>query len=275
MAGILPDAGFIYQRKVFIYYFLEFIYKHDLSECQLELTLKRETKLKRSYKYSIDFSILTNSGINHYFEVKDRKNLHLADELKPIFINFYETYKRNSNNVRFMLIHSWDEKNNLSNLYFESTKEETLKLLINSPDYKEEFTSLTFPYLMHNRKDQNLDLTELDLRSIGLIDLILKQVNVKRYGYANTIYTALNLFLENQVVNKADELKRILNTKIPKIPNKESINLKIDKLLLFENCFIDKLSNNHASRGETFDKFCSYFNIPKKIEEGGLIISQT
>jgi hypothetical protein len=153
----------------------------------------------------------------------------------------------------------------LSKLYDPIKKTTAINRMIGDIRDLEEFCdSITIKH-MHNEVDSNLYKSEIDLRSIGLIDKILKEYDICRCDYAESIYESSILFFENSIMSKANGRKKFSQKRYQNYPTHDSIIVNLKDFLDTNNGFVDKIYSEKKSKPSKNDKiqeFCTRFNIP-------------
>jgi hypothetical protein len=262
MPGLLSDDGYIFQRKVIIYWLLELLLNKDLAECQIELkcTLQGE----EDATYSLDFFIKTNGGKSKFYEVKKKNFLYQKNQLKPIINDFYQLYTDyQPNDTEFVLVHACQIHGKyLEKLHSVGTgKNEAIKEM--NEDCPDDFCERVVVKQMLDEIHPNLLNSDIDLRSIAMIDRILKEYNVNEYGAAEAVYHSFRACFENIESREAAKIKeRVANQLNVGFPIEESVTIPLNDLLDHNNSFFDKISSRFLDRVSAINDFYAKFSIP-------------
>lgn len=263
MPGLLSDDGYIYQRKVIIHVILEHLLNSELAECHIELECVLVSDTDTTY--SLDFHIKTNGNKQKYYEVKNKQKLYQKGLLRPVINNFNHTFQSLTGaETEFHLIHSSQLRGDyLPELHMPTKKEEALIKI--DPSYSHDFCERFFARQITDDIDLNLDCSDLELRSISIINKILKQFNIHQYGAAEAVYNAIRTCFENIESQEAQRLKQRISSQLGlSFPVRNAVAIPLFDLLDFGGSLFDKISSKRTfqNRTEAINAFYAQFSVP-------------
>lgn len=273
MPGLLSDDGYIYQRKIVIYYLLDALISKKFADCKIELQYNKVLSESDNPSFSIDFEIKLNNGMSRFYEVKNSQLLHRKDKLKNILLNFYEKFSNSSdkNNIEFFILHSCQLKGSyLEKLHSEdiSIREDTIKKITGINDTN--FSSKVGIRQIIDVIDTNIESGVIDLMSISVIDKILKECGVMVYGAAESVYQAIRTCFENLQNEQSTLLKKKkYQSKLTYPLKEEGVLISFEKIIDHANSFIDKIQlvKINKKREDFINDFYTTFSVPIPINQ--------
>jgi len=282
MNGDYTASGIDYQREVFLFLILKYLYEKSLIDAEMEVFIKTYEGIS-----NVDFSITVKEKertTKFYYEAKEGRDIARKNILKKVVKKLHKFHFMDSLN-RYIIIHSiipQKELKEFSNKPFKWTKENVCRKnkLCNSNIC--EFPSLVSPlFLPRNIVGEILEgdwISDIELRSMHIVKTIVNNFGGSSnkntlWRRAESIYKALNDCIKTLTRRTVEVMRN------PSVKKPQRVKISLNRLIYFENSFTDdfKTTDNFNDEqkyprqiGEepkdiAFRKFCDLFNLKLSI----------